>query len=265
MQKPPFPFSERALMRVRIIPSTRDGQHQLLTSYLINDTLAIDAGAIAIGLSHEQQRAIRSIVITHTHLDHIVSLPLYITEMFEELREPVRLFATASDFEALTTYIFNPRVWISLSILKNQHTELLSWQKMESGVAFATEGITITPIPVDHTVQTHAMLAEDEESAVLFTSDTGTTDDIWAVANNCPKLRAVFIDVSFPASLTELGRASRHHSVTTLMEEMEKIPATAKVYAIHLKPIHRQQITREIAEINHPRIVVAEIGEEYHF
>jgi hypothetical protein len=46
---------------------------------------------------------------------------------------------------------------------------------------------------------------------------------------------------------------------------MEKIPATAKVYAIHLKPIHRQQIIREIAEINHPRIVVAEVGEKYYF
>lgn len=252
-------------MKVRIIPSTRDGQHQLLTSYLINDTLAVDAGGIAIGLSHEEQRAIRSILITHTHLDHIASLPLYITEMFDELREPVKLFATASDFDALKTYIFNPRIWISLSILKNQHTDLLAWEKMESGVSFSTEGLKITPIPVEHTVLTHAMLIEDEESAVLFTSDTAATERVWEMANACPKLRAVFIDVSFPASLTELGRASRHHSVTTLVEEMKKIPATVMVYAIHLKPIHRKQIIREIAELDHPRIAVAEIDQEYIF
>ncbi len=38
-------------MKFRIIPSTADGRVQLLTTYLINDTLAIDAGALAIGLS----------------------------------------------------------------------------------------------------------------------------------------------------------------------------------------------------------------------
>ena len=94
-------------MKFRIIPSTADGRVQLLTTYLINDTLAIDAGAIAIGLSREEQLRIRSIIITHTHLDHIFSLPLYLTDLFEEIREPVRLYATQSDFDALRQYIFN--------------------------------------------------------------------------------------------------------------------------------------------------------------
>jgi ribonuclease BN (tRNA processing enzyme) len=252
-------------MKVRIVPSTRDGQHQLLTSYVINDTLAVDAGALAVGLSHDQQRRLRSIIITHMHLDHIISLPLYITDLFDELREPVRLYATAADFEALRTYIFNPRVWIDWSILRNEHTELLAWQQYEAGRSFTAEGLKVTPVPVTHTVLTHALLIEDERSAVLFTSDTGATERVWQVANECPKLRAVYIDLSFPAALTQLGRVSRHHSVLTLLEELEKINPAAQVYGIHLKPFYREQIVAEIAALNNPRLVIPEIGRDYHF
>jgi len=252
-------------MKVRIVPSTRDGRHQLLTSYLINDTLAVDAGALAVGLTHEEQKRLRSIVITHAHLDHIISLPLYITDLFDELREPVRLFATPSDFEALKTYIFNFRVWIDWSILKNDHTELLHWVPYEAGQSFEVEGLKVTAIQVSHTVLTHALLVEDETSAVLFTSDTGATDRIWQLASECPKLRAVYIDLSFPAALTELGRVSQHHSVTTLVEELQKIPRTATVYGIHLKPLYRDQIIAEVAALDNPRLVIPEVGKDYHF
>ena len=97
-------------MRFKIVPSTADGRQQLLTTYLINDTLAIDAGAIAIGLDQQAQLKIRSIVITHSHLDHIFSLPLYLTDLFDEIREPVAVYATPSDFEAVKKYLFNERV-----------------------------------------------------------------------------------------------------------------------------------------------------------
>jgi ribonuclease BN (tRNA processing enzyme) len=252
-------------MKVCIVPSTRDGRHQLLTSYLINDTLAVDAGALAVGLNYEAQRRLRSIIITHAHLDHVISLPLYITDLFDELREPVNLYATASDFEALRTYLFNPRVWIDWSILKNEHTELLAWQEYESGESFIAEGLKITPLPVTHTVLTHALLVEDAESAVLFTSDTGATERVWEAANNCAKLRAVYIDLSFPAALTELGRVSKHHSVTTLVEEMEKINPAAKIYCIHLKPAYRDQIITEVAALGNPRLVIPEVGHDYYF
>ncbi|MFN7949510.1 MAG: MBL fold metallo-hydrolase [Blastocatellia bacterium] len=252
-------------MKVRIVPSTRDGRQQLLTSYIINDTLAVDAGALAVGLSHEEQLRLRSIIITHTHLDHIISLPLYITDLFDELREPVNLYTTAADFDALRTYIFNPRVWIDWSILKNEHTELLAWQPYESGRSFTVEGLRITPIPVSHTVLTHALLIEDDKSAVLFTSDTGTTERVWQVASDCPKLRAVYIDLSFPAALTELGRVSKHHSVTTLVEELERINPAAQVYCIHLKPVYRERIIAEVAALDQPRLVIPEIGRDYTF
>lgn len=252
-------------MRIRIVPSTRDGRQQLLTSYLINDTLAVDAGALAVGLSREEQLRLRSIIITHTHIDHIASLPLFITDLFEDLREPVKLFATASDFEALRTYIFNPRMWIELDTLHNGHTELLIHHPMEAGQSFTAEGVRVTPVPVAHTILTHGLLVEDDESAVFFTSDTASTERAWLPVNACPKLRAIFIDLSFPAALTELARVSGHHSPTTLVDEMKKIKPEAMVYGVHLKTPYRDRILAEVEALENPRLKVAEVGREYRF
>jgi cAMP phosphodiesterase len=237
----------------------------LLTTYVINDTLAIDAGAIAIGLSHEEQLRLRSIIITHAHLDHIISLPLYLTNLWEWIREPVNLYATQSDLDALHQHIFNPRMWIRLETMKNEQNELISFQPMKSGESFFAEGLKITPIQVTHTVLTHGLIVEDEERALLFTSDTGATDRIWQAVGECDKLRAIFIDLSFPNRLTELARVSHHHSPATLLEEISKIRSDVPIYAVHLKAAYRDQVIEEITSLDNPRIIVAEIGREYEF
>jgi hypothetical protein len=112
---------------------------------------------------------------------------------------------------------------------------------------------------------THGLLVEDDQNALLFTSDTGATDIIWEAARNCDKLRAVFIDLSFPTRLTELARVSNHHSPATLLEELPKIKSDVPIYAIHLKSFYRDQVAAEIAALDNPRIQVAEVGREYEF
>ena len=252
-------------MRVRIVPSTRDGRHQLLTSYLINKTLAIDAGALSIGLTQEEQRALRAIIITHTHLDHTATLPMLLTDLFDELRRPIALYATQSDFDALVKYIFNPRIWITIETLRNEHTALVEHRPMRAGEPFDVEGLTILPVQVTHTVLTHGLLVEDEKSAVLFTSDTGATEKIWEVANACAKLKAVFIDLSFPNALTELARVSEHHSPETLLDEMKKLRSDIAVYGVHLKAPYRDRIIAEVNTLNDPRLTIAEVGRDYDF
>jgi cAMP phosphodiesterase len=252
-------------VKFKIVPSTRDGRRQLLTSYLINDTLAIDAGALAIGLSSEEQLRIRSIVITHAHLDHILSLPLYLTDLFDEIREPVHVYATPSDFDALQQHLLTERVWIRLETMKNSHTELIAYHPIKTGESFFAEGLKITPIPVTHTILTHGLIVEDDRTALLFTSDTSATERIWQMAQEHDKLRAVFIDLSFPNRLTELARVSGHHSPATLLNELPKIKPDVPVFAVHVKAAYRDQVEAEVAALADPRIQVAEVGREYEF
>lgn len=252
-------------MKFKIVPSTRAGRGQLLTSYLINDTLAIDAGSLAIGLTLEEQLRIRSIVITHAHLDHIISLPLLVTDLFDQLREPINLYATPSDFEAVKEHLLTQRVWITVETMKNSHTDLIAYHPIRSHESFFAEGLKITPIPVTHTILTHGLIVEDDNASLLFTSDTGATERIWQTAQKCRNLRAVFIDLSFPSKLTELARISCHHSPETLLEELPKIKSDAPIFAVHVKAAYYDQVEAEIRALANPRIQVAEIGREYEF
>jgi phosphoribosyl 1,2-cyclic phosphodiesterase len=92
-------------VRVQLLPSTFDGQgnatlEQRLTCYLVDDCVAIDAGSIAIALSTEQREKVRDIIITHPHMDHIASLPIFIDDLYPALEE----CHCGSDFTSGTGY-----------------------------------------------------------------------------------------------------------------------------------------------------------------
>jgi len=44
---------------------------------VIDDRVTVDAGSIGIALNEAQRRTIRDVVVTHPHMDHIASLPIF--------------------------------------------------------------------------------------------------------------------------------------------------------------------------------------------
>ena len=74
-------------MRIKLLPSTFDAQgvatlEQRLTCFVIDDCVAIDAGSIAIALNSEQRSRVRDIIVTHPHMDHVASLPIFIDDLY---------------------------------------------------------------------------------------------------------------------------------------------------------------------------------------
>ena len=53
-----------------------------MTSLLINDTLALDAGWVSEALSLKEQEKVKNILISHSHLDHTCTLPFLIDNNF---------------------------------------------------------------------------------------------------------------------------------------------------------------------------------------
>src|SRR5690242_13111777 len=100
-------------MKVKLLPSSagRPSQYQCLTSFIVDDRLAIDAGSVGFALEPGQIGSIRHFIITHTHTDHTASLPIYIAEAFPLLETPVIVHATAEVVSALREFVFNDQVW----------------------------------------------------------------------------------------------------------------------------------------------------------
>ncbi|HSQ18758.1 MAG TPA: MBL fold metallo-hydrolase, partial [Blastocatellia bacterium] len=56
--------------------------------------MAVDGGSIGFALSPEQMNSVSDIVITHSHNDHIASLPIFVAEAFTKAERPITVYGT---------------------------------------------------------------------------------------------------------------------------------------------------------------------------
>jgi len=115
---------EKTPVKIQLLPSTFDDHghatpEQRLTCFLIDERVAVDAGSIALALTSEQRENVRDIIVTHPHMDHIASLPIFIDDLFPALKQPVRVYATPEVIELLERDIFNWNVYPRFPELKN--------------------------------------------------------------------------------------------------------------------------------------------------
>jgi ribonuclease BN (tRNA processing enzyme) len=60
------------------------------------------------------------------------------------------------------------------------------------------EDLTVIPVPVHHTVPTVGFIVHDEAGALVFSGDTGPTEELWEVARGIGNVRAIIVEASFP-------------------------------------------------------------------
>jgi len=249
-----------------LLPSkVGDAVPQLLTTFLIDDQVAIDGGSIALSLGPDLMSHVRDVVVTHSHSDHTAMLPIFIAEAYTSLTSPVVIRGTAEVISDLRNHIFNDHIWPDFEKIHLIHKAepSLRFEPIEPRGQFSIGNLVIRPVPVNHTVPCMGLIVEDAEAAVLFTSDTYTTDEIWERARQTSKLKAVFVDVSYPNELEKLAASSKHLTPQSLAQELEKLKRDVEVLAVHIKPAGRDQVIKQLAALSDPRISVAESDKVY--
>ncbi len=256
-------------MKIQLLPSRpeTDKQTQILTSFLINDCLALDAGNLGFALDDQAQALVRQIVITHSHMDHIASLPIFIDEVFSRLTSSLRVYALPEVIAALRQFIFNDLIWPNFEKIRllNGSAPVLEFLALTPRASIGIAGLCITPVPVNHTVPAAAMVVEDEHAAIIYSADTYLTNELWEVANATKQLKAIFVDVSFPNELEALAAASRHLTPQSLGSQLQKLKCDPEIHCVHIKPAHREEVIRQLDALRNPRVFVVEIGKEYQW
>ena len=256
-------------MKIQLLPSTfdKDGRatpEQRLTCFLIDETVAVDAGSIALALSAEQREQVRDIIITHPHMDHIASLPIFIDDLYPTLRRPIRVYATQIVIDLLERDIFNWNVYPRFSELKNDFGPVMEYVPVPEGEEFQVAHLKVTAVPVNHIVPTVGLLVSDDHSTVAFSSDTAETQEFWDLVNRAPSVNALLIETSFPNSMAQLAEVSRHFTPASLQRELGKLSHNGlDIMAVHIKPAYRQMIIEELAALNISGLGVMEPGKTY--
>ena len=258
-------------VKIQLLPSTFDEkgratQEQRLTCYLIDDCVAIDAGSIAIALSNGQRDHVRDIIITHPHMDHIASLPIFIDDLFGFLKSPVRIHATEEVINLLERDVFNWTVYPRFSELRNERGPVMEYVPFKVGVEFKVAHLRVTAVNVNHIVPTVGMIVSDEKTTLAFSSDTAETEEFWQLVNRTERIAALLIEASFPNSLSKLAEDSRHFTPESLKRELGKLKHQGiDILTVHLKPAYRETVIEELKALNIPKLDIMEIGHAYEW
>ena len=165
-------------MRVRVVPSApgEDQARQFLTTFVIDDVLAIDAGGLGLWDRQDRHARVRDVFLTHSHLDHVATLPLYIDNVYDSGVAP-RVWGSAATLEALRDDLFNDRLWPDLERI-GKETGRTFYDLREVGAEVPTEvgPWRVTPVEVNEVIRSAA--ATRFRSIVEFTDQPIVSSDV---------------------------------------------------------------------------------------
>ena len=236
-----------------------------MTTYLINGTVAIDAGSLGFWGSPQDQECIKHVFLTHSHADHTGSLPIFVENAWTPTENCPRVYGSAETLDDVQKHVFNNRMWPDFIAISKDMPPFLRTCLVQAEVPVEVDGLKITPVQVNHVVPTFGYVVNDGESAVIFGADSGPTERLWEIAHRTPGLRAVFLEACFPNSMTSLAEVSLHMTPAMFGREVAKMPAGLVVVAVHIKVRYRDQVIGELRDLHLPALEVGECERDYNF
>jgi ribonuclease BN (tRNA processing enzyme) len=234
-------------MQVRILGCSGgigDGRHT--TSFLVDEDILLDAGSGVILLDHAEMVRIDHLFLTHTHLDHVLSLPAMMDSVGAERDRPLVIHALPEVLEILQAHLFNWQLWPDFSVVPTPEAPFLRYAPLGLGETVDLDGRRFTAIPAMHTVPAAGFLVRDDGGSLIFSGDTASHDALWDIASGTADLRHLVVDTSFPNTLQDLAEVSRHYCPATLAPDLVRLRGEAEVWITHLKPGGEAVIMDEI-------------------
>jgi Cft2 family RNA processing exonuclease len=145
---------ERPVVRLRVLGCSGGigGRHLRTTSFLVDSDILIDAGTGVGDLTLAELSQIDSIFITHSHLDHVTSIPFLVDTVGGMRSKPLVVYATRATLEILRNHLFNWAIWPDFSEIPTPQAPFLRYQEIALGETVTLGARRITPLPARHTV-----------------------------------------------------------------------------------------------------------------
>src|SRR5450830_251463 len=103
------------------------------TSFLVGDSVLIDAGTGVGQLTLEEMARVDDVLLTHSHLDHIAALPLMIDAVASSRARPLRVHALRATIEALRSHVFNNVIWPDFASIPSRESPFVSFHDIAIG------------------------------------------------------------------------------------------------------------------------------------
>lgn len=251
-------------MEVRILGAhNAEAKGLRLTSFLVDDILALDAGGLTSSLSLAEQERVKAILVSHHHFDHTRDL---VTFGFNgaTFSAPVKVYALSQTLDVVNSCLLDGKVYVDFSEWPSQEKPFLQLKPIEPYVKQAIEGYEVLAVPVKHAVPTVGYQVTSKEGKSLFyTGDTGPgLSACWE--NISPQL--LIAEVSGLNKFRDLLEMVGHLSAQFLKEELIQFRHIKgylpRIVVVHISPEHQEEIEREVGDIARELEIDIAIGYE---
>ncbi len=234
------------------------------TCFLVDGTLAIDAGSLTSTLSLDELLKVDHILLTHSHFDHVKDLPMMSDLIVGRRDRPVTIWSSSECTATLKKNMFNDVLWPDFTKIKTQKKKpVLQLKQFKPGATFKIGRYTVKSIPVTHPVESCGFVISDAHTSMAISGDTGPTTKLWQVLNKISGLKALLLETSFPNSMQWLADISGHLTPQTLAGELGKFQRNGcAVLLYHLKPAFVTQLKAELKSLP---VQVLELGDAFEF
>ncbi len=255
-------------MKLRVLGCSGGiGGNLRTTSLLLNQDVLIDAGTGVGDLSLTEMHNVDHVFLTHSHLDHIASIPLMVDSVGFTRDTPLVVHGTAETLAILRQHVFNWQIWPDFSEIMNEEQPCMRYAQIDPGKTVQLPGGgSITPIAVNHVVPAVGFHLDSGAASLVFTGDTTSCPELWEYVNQIDNLEYLIVETAFPNRERDLAVRAKHYCPDLLMQDMVRLRHEPQILITHMKPGEIEITMQEIqAAANGRNIGMLHNGLEIEF
>ena len=224
------------------------------TAFLLDGDVLIDAGTGVGDLELDALARIDHIVISHSHLDHVLAIGL-LADGVMRLRAaagkgPIQVHALPETLQALRTHVFNGVIWPDFTRLPSAEAPVLELLPFAVGDLLVLNGKRIEVLSAAHTVPAVGFAVDcgGDRGWWVYTGDTGPNPLLWERLRQL-RVAHLVIETAFSDEERQLARISRHLCPSALGTELLQLAGSIDVHITHIKPGEMEAVMTQIGQL----------------
>ena len=248
-------------MKIRVLGcSGAIAEGSRTTSFLVDHDVLVDAGTGVGDLPLEALAQIDHILISHSHLDHILAIGL-LADSVMRIRvakggQPIQVHALPETLDALRKHIFNGVIWPDFTRLPRADKPVLQLIPFVVGERLKLGGKNFEVLSAAHTVPAVGFGLQGRDGWWVFTGDTGPNPELWKRLSEMTVSHLV-IETAFSDEEAELACLSQHLCPKKLGQELTALAGEVNVHITHIKPGELDAVMTEVNALATPHRISA--------